>query len=94
MRQFSLPGDVGIPLDRDFVNRLPPGADSCGELGEYRSFVYDGPLFHHPIAFTLTPVRRLEREIRTTEGLRSYAYRLATPEKPPTGAQPTNMQNG
>lgn len=28
------------------------GADICGENGEYHSFVSDGPLFLHPVAFT------------------------------------------
>ena len=28
------------------------GACPCGENGEYHTFVYDGPIFAHPIAFT------------------------------------------
>lgn len=28
------------------------GADICGENGEYHTFVYDGPLFSHPVAAT------------------------------------------
>lgn len=26
------------------------GADICGENGEYHTFVYDGPMFEHPVA--------------------------------------------
>jgi len=46
-------------LDRSFAGRefdarlladLPPTADPCGENGEFHSFVYDGPMFSHPIA--------------------------------------------
>jgi len=46
-------------LDRSFAGRefdarlladLPPAADPCGENGEFHSFVYDGPMFSHPIA--------------------------------------------
>lgn len=73
---------VGVPLDRDFVDRLPPTADPCGEFGEYHSFVYDGPLFRSPVRFTPGPVRWLEREIGTSEGPRRYAYWLATPQVP------------
>jgi diphthamide synthase (EF-2-diphthine--ammonia ligase) len=29
---------------------LPEGVDPCGENGEFHSFVYDGPMFRHPIA--------------------------------------------
>lgn len=71
---------VGIRLDRQFIDRLPAGADPCGEFGEYHSFAYDGPLFRWPVGFSLSAPRRLEREIRTTEGMRRYAYWLATPQ--------------
>jgi diphthine-ammonia ligase len=27
------------------------GCDPCGENGEFHSFVFDGPLFHHPVEF-------------------------------------------
>jgi uncharacterized protein (TIGR00290 family) len=27
------------------------GVDGCGENGEFHSFVYDGPLFKHPVEF-------------------------------------------
>lgn len=40
----------GRELDRDFLRELPAGVDSCGENGEYHSFVYDAPYFHQPIA--------------------------------------------
>jgi uncharacterized protein (TIGR00290 family) len=42
---------AGRELDADFLADLPPGVDPCGENGEYHSFVYDGPIFRHPIAF-------------------------------------------
>lgn len=71
--------DVGVPLDRDFVARLPGGADPCGELGEFHTFAHDGPLFAAPVPFDLAERRRLTRRIRTTDGLRTYSYWLATP---------------
>jgi uncharacterized protein (TIGR00290 family) len=72
--------DVGVRLDRRFIERLPEGADPCGEFGEYHSFAYDGPLFRRPVGFSLSAPRRLEREIGTTEGMRCYAYWLVTPQ--------------
>jgi uncharacterized protein (TIGR00290 family) len=46
-------------LDRSFAGRtfdaplladLPKGIDPCGENGEFHSFAFAGPMFHHPIA--------------------------------------------
>lgn len=73
------PTYLGVELDRGFVERLPKGVDPCGEFGEYHSFAYDGPLFGEPVAFSMSPIRNLKREIGTTEGLRTYEYWLATP---------------
>ena len=45
-------------LDRSFAGRtfdaklladLPDSVDPCGENGEFHSFAFDGPMFHHPI---------------------------------------------
>jgi uncharacterized protein (TIGR00290 family) len=72
--------DVGVRLDRQFIDRLPADADPCGEFGEYHSFAYDGPMFRFPVGFSQSAPRRLEREIGTTEGRRRYAYWLATPQ--------------
>jgi len=41
---------AGREYDADFLVDLPPAADPCGENGEFHSFVYDGPMFHHAIA--------------------------------------------
>ena len=45
--------DVGRALDREFFAGLGSGIDPCGENGEYHSFVHAGPIFRHPVAFTL-----------------------------------------
>ena len=42
---------VGRQFDRDFLNSLPPNVDSCGENGEFHSFVFNGPDFSYPIHF-------------------------------------------
>ncbi len=41
----------GRILDRDFIKDLPPNVDPCGENGEYHTFVFDGPIFKHPVPF-------------------------------------------
>ncbi len=40
---------AGREYDGRFIKDLPPGVDSCGENGEFHSFVYDGPIFSNPI---------------------------------------------
>ena len=41
----------GRIIDENFLHDLPPGVDPCGEHGEYHSFVFDGPVFKHPVSF-------------------------------------------
>lgn len=50
---------VGRIVDNDFVLWLPTGVDSCGERGEFHTFVYDGPLFTKPL-----PIKRGEKVLR------------------------------
>jgi uncharacterized protein (TIGR00290 family) len=40
---------AGREFDTSLVDDLPAGVDPCGERGEFHSFCYDGPMFHHPI---------------------------------------------
>lgn len=44
----------GREFDARFIADLPPGVDPCGENGEFHTFVYDGPLFSHPLEVQLT----------------------------------------
>ena len=43
---------AGRTIDEAFLETLPEGVDPCGENGEFHSFVYDGPIFAHPISFS------------------------------------------
>jgi uncharacterized protein (TIGR00290 family) len=43
---------LGRELDSSFLDDIPDGVDPCGEFGEYHSFVFDGPSFRSPVAFT------------------------------------------
>jgi uncharacterized protein (TIGR00290 family) len=42
---------VGRVIDEEFLNDLPKNVDPCGENGEFHTFVFDGPIFKHPIQF-------------------------------------------
>ncbi|HUU43275.1 MAG TPA: diphthine--ammonia ligase [Planctomycetota bacterium] len=43
---------AGREYDRGFLADLPASVDPCGENGEFHSFVWDGPIFTCPVAFT------------------------------------------
>jgi uncharacterized protein (TIGR00290 family) len=43
------PSFAGRELDESFFLDLPSQVDPCGENGEFHTFVFDGPIFHHPI---------------------------------------------
>ena len=43
---------AGRRWDRALIDALPPGADVCGENGEFHTFVCAGPMFSQPIPVT------------------------------------------
>lgn len=47
------PEFAGRELDASFFADLPPGADPCGENGEFHTFVFDGPFFSCPVECTV-----------------------------------------
>ncbi len=52
---------VGRELDEELIRAVEAfGADPCGEFGEYHTFVFQGPLFRHPVPFSLG--KRAERD--------------------------------
>lgn len=62
----------GRLIDESFVRDLPDNVDPCGENGEYHSFVFDGPIFKHPVAFQKGEVVYKE-------------YKAPSPGDPPAG---------
>jgi uncharacterized protein (TIGR00290 family) len=44
---------AGRDFDAQLLGDLPQSADPCGENGEFHTFVYNGPMFRHPIPVTL-----------------------------------------
>lgn len=51
---------AGRVYDRAFLEDLPPGADPCGERGEFHTFAFAGPMFSRPLA--VEPGEVTERE--------------------------------
>jgi uncharacterized protein (TIGR00290 family) len=47
------PSFSGRMIDEDFLADLPPGADPCGENGEFHTFVFDGPNFKKQVNFSI-----------------------------------------
>jgi uncharacterized protein (TIGR00290 family) len=43
---------AGRIIDDQFLKDIPANVDPCGENGEFHTFVFDGPLFKHPISFS------------------------------------------
>ncbi|MDN5212215.1 diphthine--ammonia ligase [Fulvivirgaceae bacterium BMA12] len=44
---------AGRIIDEQFLKDLPENVDPCGENGEFHTFVFDGPIFRHPIPFEI-----------------------------------------
>jgi uncharacterized protein (TIGR00290 family) len=42
---------AGRLIDQKFVTDLPKNVDPCGENGEFHTFVFDGPIFKHPVQY-------------------------------------------
>jgi uncharacterized protein (TIGR00290 family) len=42
---------VGRKYDEKFLSDLPENVDTCGENGEFHSFVYNGPIFRQEVFF-------------------------------------------
>jgi uncharacterized protein (TIGR00290 family) len=54
-------GFAGREFNRDLLAELPPGADPCGENGEFHTFVYDAPGFRVPLVIQPGEIRPVDR---------------------------------
>lgn len=53
----ALPADfAGRAYDHSLLAALPTTVDPCGERGEFHTFVWDGPMFRHPVDVTVGTV--------------------------------------
>jgi uncharacterized protein (TIGR00290 family) len=55
---------LGKTIDENFIKTLPHGVDPCGENGEFHTFVYNGPIFKHEVAFEKGKIVRREYEVK------------------------------
>jgi uncharacterized protein (TIGR00290 family) len=50
------PKFAGRIFDQALLADLPASADPCGEKGEFHTFVFDGPIFRHPVELSIGDV--------------------------------------
>lgn len=50
------PSFAGRAFDLEFLGDLPEAVDSCGETGEFHTFVWDAPMYREPIPCQTTEV--------------------------------------
>lgn len=55
---------AGRNYDAALLAELPPEVDRCGELGEFHTFCYAGPMFKNPMFKHMTPVQTGETVTR------------------------------
>ncbi|MDO9275091.1 MAG: diphthine--ammonia ligase [Lutibacter sp.] len=73
---------TGRVIDRDFLKDLPKKVDPCGENGEFHTFVFDGPIFKKPIAYTLG--EKIFKEYEAPKNKEDNCF-LAAMDKKPAG---------
>jgi uncharacterized protein (TIGR00290 family) len=49
--QHPLESLTGKEITKELVASFPENIDVCGENGEFHTFVFDGPIYKHPVAF-------------------------------------------
>ena len=74
---------AGQLISHVLLAELPKEVDPCGENGEFHSFVYDGPIFRHPVPVKVGP-------LVTREG-RHYADLLPLDTAPGKGIEAVNI---
>ena len=57
---------VGREIDQTFIDDLPDNVDPCGENGEFHTFCFDGPIFSHPVQFSVG--EKIYREYTSPSG--------------------------
>ncbi len=62
----------GRVINYEFLNHIPKGVDTCGENGEFHTFVFDGPIFRKPVTYQLGEI--VERSYPATEQMESHAF--------------------
>jgi uncharacterized protein (TIGR00290 family) len=62
----------GRIIDESFLQDLPGDVDPCGENGEYHSFVFEGPIFRHPVPFEKGEI--VYKEYKAPDGTAKFYF--------------------
>ncbi|HEX8516306.1 MAG TPA: diphthine--ammonia ligase [Bacteroidia bacterium] len=65
---FLSEAHVGVDLNPEFIEALPPDTDPCGENGEYHTFCYAGPIFKKKVNFLKGEKVYRPLEVKFAEG--------------------------
>ncbi len=72
---------VGKQLTLEFIKALPANCDPNGENGEYHTICHDGPIFKHPVMFSLGEPFAESHDIRLDDGsTKTFTYWFANIE--------------
>lgn len=71
---------AGRELTLEMLGSLPPGVDSCGENGEFHTFVFDGPMFARPLDIEMGEVVTRDGFVFADCRLRGAKPGCATPQ--------------
>ncbi|MFV0507140.1 MAG: diphthine--ammonia ligase [Bacteroidales bacterium] len=59
---------LGQRISKELISGLPLGVDPCGENGEYHTFCFDGPIFQHPVSYSLGEPIRITNTVNMKDG--------------------------
>lgn len=59
---------IGKLIDKQLIDSLPPELDVCGENGEYHTFCFDGPIFQHPVKYSLGESLQISNTVNMKDG--------------------------
>lgn len=59
---------IGKKLTPDLVSSFPADIDCCGELGEYHTLAYNGPIFKREVQFEILETKYLSLDIGISDG--------------------------
>lgn len=57
-----------LSYNKTFLQSLHHEVDPCGENGEFHSYVFDGPIFNHPIQIKIGEIENHSYEYKNQEG--------------------------
>ncbi|MDE1887126.1 MAG: adenine nucleotide alpha hydrolase [Gammaproteobacteria bacterium] len=88
---------AGREYDETLLHDLPASVDPCGEHGEFHTFVYAGPVFRQPIAFSRGGCVRRDGRFHFCDLIPTESFASKTPQKdfaPSAPPSPTRGEGG